>query len=58
MTWIKDLWKEVSVNLIKNSFKCYGISIKLDRSENNLLFDYENLLDPVDDDEEIEVLND
>ena len=56
--WVKDSWEEVSVDLIKNSFKCYGISTKLDGSEDDLLFDYENLLDPVDDDEEIEVPND
>ena len=58
MTWIKDLWEEVSVDLIKNSFKCYGISTKLDRLKDDLLFDYKNLLDPVDDDEKIEVPND
>ncbi len=56
--WVKDSWKEVSINLIKNSFKCYGIFTKLDWSEDDLLFNYENLLDPVDDDEEIKVLND
>jgi hypothetical protein len=58
VTWVKDSWEEVSVNLIKNSFKCCGISTELDGSEDDLLFDYENLLGPVNDDEEIEDPND
>ncbi len=58
MTWVKDLWKEVNINLIKNSFKCCDIFIKLDGLEDDLLFDYENLLGSVNDDEEIEVPND
>ena len=58
MTWVKDSWKEVSINLIKNSFKCCGISTELDRSEDDLLFDYENLLDSVNDNEKIKDPND
>ena len=58
MTWVKDSQEEVSVNLIKNSFKCCGIFIELDESKDDLLFDYENLLSLVNDDEEIENPND
>ena len=57
VTWVKDSWEEVSVDLIKNSFKCCDISTELDGSEDDLLFDYEKL-DPVNDDEEIEDPND
>ena len=52
-SWVKDLWEEVSVDLIKNSFKCCGISTKLDGSEDDLLFDYDKLLGSVDDDKEV-----
>ncbi len=38
VTWVKDSWEEVSVNLIKNSFKCCGISTELDGSDG--LLDY------------------
>lgn len=50
-TWVKDSWDEVSVDLIKKSFKCCGVSTKLDGSEDHLLFDFDKILDP---DEEIE----
>ena len=53
-SWVKDSWEEVSVDLIKNSFKCCGVSTKLDGSEDDLLFEYDKLLGSVDDDEEVE----
>ena len=52
-SWVKDSWEEVSVDLIKNSFKCCGVSTKLDGSEDDLLFEYDKLLGSVDDDEEV-----
>src|SRR3989337_3541927 len=53
-SWVKDSWKEVSVDLIKNSFKCCDVFTKLDGSEDDLLFEYDKLLGSVDDDEEVE----
>lgn len=53
-SWVKDSWEEVDVDLIKNSFKCCGVSTKLDGSEDDLLFEYDKLLGSVDDDEEVE----
>lgn len=50
-TWVKESWDDVSVDLIKKSFKCCGVSTKLDGSEDNQLFDYDKVLDS---DEEIE----
>jgi hypothetical protein len=50
-TWVKDSWDGVSIDLIKKSFKCCGVSTKLDGSEDHLLFDFDKILDP---DEEIE----
>ena len=52
-SWVKDSWKEVDVNLIKNSFKCCDISTKLDGSEDDLLFKYDKLLGLIDDDEKV-----
>jgi len=31
--------------LICKSFKCYGISVKTDGLENDIIFDYDNLID-------------
>jgi hypothetical protein len=53
-SWVKDSWEEVDVDLIKKSFKCCGVSTKLDGSEDDLLFEYDKLLGSVDDDEEVE----
>lgn len=50
-TWVKESWDEVSVDLIKKSFKCCGAFTKLDGSEDGLLFDYDKLLNS---DEEVE----
>src|SRR6266498_3045880 len=54
--WVKESWDEVDVSIIQNSFKCCGISTKLDSSEDNCLFNYDGLLNQVnvDDDEVIE----
>jgi hypothetical protein len=50
-TWVKESWDDVSSDLIKKSFKCCGVSTKLDGSEDDQLFDYDKV---VDSDEEIE----
>ena len=53
-TWVKESWDEVSDDLIQRSFKCCGISTNIDGSEDDCLFDYDNLLDPVDDIDDID----
>ena len=57
-TWVKESWDEVNENIIWNSFRCCGILTKTDGLEDNCLFDYDTLLDPVNDDDEVENLND
>ncbi|CAG8598291.1 15580_t:CDS:2, partial [Dentiscutata erythropus] len=44
-TWVRDSWNRVDVDLIKRSFKCCGILIQTDSSEDNMLFDYDSLLE-------------
>src|SRR6266542_6287504 len=59
-TWFKELWDEVSDDLIQRSFKCCEISTKTDSSEDACLFDYDNLLDQesdIDDEETVEDSN-
>ena len=55
-TWVKESWDEVDISIIQNSFKCCGISTKLDSTEDNCLFNYDGLLNQVnvDDDKVIE----
>ena len=53
-TWVKESWDEVSDDLIQRSFKYCGISTNIDGSEDDCLFDYDNLLDPVDDIDDID----
>ena len=43
-SWVKDVWKKVNPNLICKSFKYYGISVKTDGTEDDEIFDYNNLL--------------
>src|ERR1043166_8325451 len=38
--WVKDSWNAVDVNLIRRSFKCYGISNNRDGSEDDWIFNY------------------
>src|SRR6266498_816054 len=59
-TWVKKSWDKVSDDLIQRSFKCCGISTKTDNSEDDCLFDYDNLLDQesdIDDEETVEDSN-
>ena len=43
-TWVKESWDDVSVELIKKSFKCCGVSTKLDGTEDDQVFDYDKVL--------------
>ena len=43
VAWVKASWESVDTSLIRKSFKCCGISIKRDGTENELIFDYDRL---------------
>jgi hypothetical protein len=51
--WVKDSCDEVSDDLICRSFKCCRILTNPDGSEDKCLFDYDSLLDPANDDDEV-----
>src|SRR2546429_8958083 len=36
--WVKESWDSMDINMIRNSFKCCGISNDMNGSENNLIF--------------------
>jgi len=38
--WVKAAWEAIDPQLIQRSFKCCGISIAMDKSEESLIFDY------------------
>jgi hypothetical protein len=40
--WVMDSWNDVDTALIYRSFKCCGISVARDGSEDHLLFDYDS----------------
>ena len=42
--WVKDIWEKINTNLICRSFKCYGISVKTDSFEDDIIFDYNSLI--------------
>ncbi|CAG8437665.1 10246_t:CDS:2 [Funneliformis caledonium] len=42
--WVKKLWVGVNISLIQKSFKCCRISVARNESEDNLMFDYDSLL--------------
>ncbi len=42
-SWVKKLWDNIDINLIKKSFKCYDISVTRDGSKDNLVFNYNGL---------------
>ncbi|CAG8832090.1 25839_t:CDS:1, partial [Gigaspora rosea] len=44
--WIKLAWDQVDPNLIKQSFKCCGISIAQYGSEEDVMFDYNWVANP------------
>jgi hypothetical protein len=43
-SWVKDAWEKIDTNLIRRSFKCCGISVKTDGSEDDMIFDYDSLI--------------
>jgi hypothetical protein len=38
--WVKESWDSMDINMIRNSFKCCGISNDMNGSEDNLIFDF------------------
>ena len=46
----KTAWEKVEPSLIRKSFKCCGISVKTDGTEDDEIFDYDNLM--IDEDKE------
>ena len=42
--WVKIIWKKVDPILICKSFKCYNILVKTDSLEDDIIFDYNNLI--------------
>ena len=38
--WVGEAWNEISPRLIRNAFKCCGISVNMDGSEDDMVFDY------------------
>ncbi|CAG8800064.1 16091_t:CDS:1, partial [Cetraspora pellucida] len=57
--WVRDSWKEVDPQLIVKAFKCCGVSVKMDGTEDDQVFDYELLNEnPTDEnDKNSEVIN-
>ena len=53
-SWVKTAWEKVEPSLIRKSFKCCGISVKTDGTEDDEIFDYDNLM--IDEDKEIMVV--
>jgi hypothetical protein len=43
-SWVKDAWEKIDTSLIRRSFKCCGISVKTDGSEDDIIFDYDSLM--------------
>ncbi|SRR6266542_792151 len=43
VNWVNTSWNAVDIGIIQRSFKCCGISNKRDRSEDELIFDYEHV---------------
>jgi len=41
--WVKDSWDAIDPNMIKRSFKCYGISNDINGLEDDLIFDLSKL---------------
>lgn len=42
--WVRKSWRDVDISIIQRSFKCCGISTARDGSEDNLIFDYDNIV--------------
>jgi hypothetical protein len=57
--WVRDSWEEVDLHLIIKAFKCCGVSVKMDGTEDDIVFDYELLNENLtgENDENSEVMN-
>ena len=57
--WVGESWNEVNSHIIRKAFKCCGISVAMDGSEDDLVFDYEALGEDLENvnEESIEELN-
>ncbi len=55
--WVKDAWEKIDTNLIHRLFKCYGISVKTDIFEDNMIFDYDSLIVDKENKENNELMN-
>ena len=42
--WVRDSWEEVDIHLIVKAFKCCGVSVKMDGTEDDVVFDYKLLI--------------
>lgn len=49
-SWVKAAWEKVDSSLICKSFKCCEILVKINGTEDNEIFDYDNLI--IDEDKE------
>ena len=47
-TWVKEAWDNIDPAMIKRSFKCCGISMNVDGSEDNSIFDFKKVSDKKD----------
>jgi len=49
-SWVKTAWENVNPALIRKSFKCCGISVETNGTEDDEIFDYDGLM--IDEDKE------
>jgi len=49
-SWVKTAWENVNPALIHKSFKCCGISVETNGTEDDEIFDYDGLM--IDEDKE------
>lgn len=42
-SWVKESWDSMDINMIRSSFKCCGISNDINGSEDNLIFDFNQI---------------
>ena len=49
-SWVKTAWENVNPVLIRKSFKCCGISVETNGTEDDEIFDYDGLM--IDEDKE------
>lgn len=42
-SWVKEAWDNIDPAMIQRSFKCCGVSTKMDGSEDDSIFDFEKV---------------